>query len=219
MTQFVRWLKLIGGWLRRVPVVRYYWWAMAVVVASVGVTGVCGWTEKAFRLTGMLLQLFGVLIAVVGILKTRADFGQPTVRSQFRAWYKTFPPFRPRTLSASVNATLPGPSVEAYAHTTHGPSADRSVDGRLGHLESIVKKLEEAQGKTHIAVLQAQKKAQQALDAQARQLVGRIDGVSKKIEATATGGVHLSAFGVVLLFFGTIFGGAAPELSNLLLTP
>lgn len=60
---------------------------------------------------------------------------------------------------------------------------------------------------------EAEKKAQQALDAQARRLVGQIDDVSKKVETTATGGAHVSGVGVVLLFVGTIFGGAATELS------
>ncbi|KLR58844.1 hypothetical protein OX89_05125 [Diaphorobacter sp. J5-51] len=71
----------------------------------------------------------------------------------------------------------------------------------MTHLEGIVKKLEDAQGRTHVAVVEAQAKAQEALDA-------------KKIESTATGGVHVSAVGVVLLFVGTIFGGAAPELEK-----
>ena len=84
----------------------------------------------------------------------------------------------------------------------------------MTHLEGIVKKLEDAQGRTHVAVVEAQAKAQEALDAQARQLSGQIDAVSKKIESTATGGVHVSAVGVVLLFVGTIFGGAAPELEK-----
>ena len=84
----------------------------------------------------------------------------------------------------------------------------------MGHLEKIIKELEVAQGETHIAVLQAEKKAQQALDAQTRQMAGQIADVSRKIEATATGGFHVSGVGVVLLFFGTILGGVAPDLSQ-----
>lgn len=216
MTEFVRWLKAVAHWARRVPVVPHYWWAIAVVGACLPVTGVYGWSEKAFRFSGMFLQLGGVLTVVWGILKTREEFGQPTVRSQFQRWFKEFPPCHPRTITASVNGILPGLVVEAYGYSAHGPSLDQTVEGRLRHLENIVKELEVAQGKTHIAVLQAEKKAQQALGAQARELVGQIDGVSKKVEMTATSGVHVSAFGVILLFFGTIFGSAAPELSCLM---
>lgn len=214
MKNFVRWLREIGRWVRRAPINSYYWWAVAGIGMSIAGVGAFGWTEKSFRLAGMCLQLGGVLTVVWGILKTRADFGQPTVRSQFKAWMKVFPPLNSPAITASINGVLPGLSGEGYLLSTHGPSADQTIEGRVGHLEGIVKKLEEAQGRTHIAVLQAQKKAQEALDAQARQLSRQIDAVAKKIESTATGGVHVSAVGVVLLFVGTIFGGAAPELQQ-----
>ncbi|WP_152034020.1 hypothetical protein [Paracidovorax avenae] len=217
MTNFVRWLMALVRWIRVVPVALHYWCAIAVVVACFAGTGALGWSEKAFRLSGMCLQLFGVLTVVWGILKTRADFGQPTVRSQFQRWIKMFPLLHPPAITASMSGALPGLVVEAYGYSTHGSSADRTVEGRLMHLEKIVKELEVAQGNTHVAVLQAEKKAQQALDAQARQFEGLLTDVSKKIEATATGGVHVSAVGVVMLFFGTIFGGAATELSCMLM--
>lgn len=213
---FVRWLRAYVHWMRRVPVTSHYWWASALVVASIVMAGVFEWSEDAFRLLGMFLQLGGVLTVVWGILKTRADFGQPTVRSQFQRWLNEFPSFRPRTITASMNGVLPGLFGQVYASSTHSPSADQSIEGRLRHLEMIVRELEVAQGDIHIAVLQAEKKAQQALDAQARQFAGRIADVSKKIETTATGGIHVSAVGVVLLFVGTIFGSAAPELSHVL---
>lgn len=214
MKNFVRWLREIGRWVRRAPINSYYWWAVAGIGMSIAGVGAFGWTEKSFRLAGMCLQLGGVLTVVWGILKTRADFGQPTVRSQFKAWMKVFPPLNPPAITASINGVLPGLSGRGYLHTTHGPSADQTIEGRVTHLEGIVKKLEDAQGRTHVAVVEAQAKAQEALDAQARQLLGQIDAVSKKIESTATGGVHVSAVGVVLLFVGTIFGGAAPELEK-----
>ena len=144
MKRFVRWLRYVGLWVRRMPVAPYYWWAVAVVVVSVVTTWLCGWSERAFRLTGMLLQLGGVLTVVWGILKTRADFGQPTVRSQFQRWIKEFPSYHPRVIEASMNGMFPSMVGEAYGYSTHGPSADQTVEGRLKHLEKIIKELEEA---------------------------------------------------------------------------
>lgn len=214
MTNLVRWLREIGRWVLRVPINSSYWWAIAGVSISIASVGMSGWTEKSFRLAGMCLQLGGVLTVVWGILKTRAEFGQATIRSQFKAWIKVFPPLNPPAITATLNIVLPGLSGQSHGYSTSAPSTDQSVEGRVGHLEGIVKKLEDAQGRTQIAVLQAQQKAQEALDAQARQLSGQIDAVSKKIESTATGGIHVSAVGVALLFVGTIFGGAAPELQQ-----
>lgn len=216
MQNFIRWIKAIYGWMRRAPITHHYWRSIAVVVATVVWVGACGWSEKSFRLAGTFLQLLGVLTVAWGILKTRADFGQPTIRSQFKAWVKVFPRLHPPAMTASINAKFPGLTFEAYGYSTHGPAADQTVEGRLEHLESIVKELEILQGTTHTAVLRAEKKAQEALNVQARQLSGEIDAVAKKIESTAMGGIHVSAVGVVLLFAGTIFGGAAAELHQLL---
>ena len=116
----------------------------------------------------------------------------------------------------SMNITMPGLTGEGYGYTTHGPAADQTIEGRLGHLEDVVKKLAAAHGRTHIAVLQAEKKAQKALDEQARMLSSQIDTVHGKIEATATGGLHISAVGAILIFFGTVFGSAGHELHRLL---
>lgn len=216
MKNLVRWLKQVSYWVRRIPITRHYWVAFAVVAVTVVVVGAFRWGEDAFRLSGMGLQLGGVFTVVLGILKTRADFGQPTVRSQFRRWAKMFPPLHPPKTTASGNIVLRGPTFEGYISSTHGPAADQTIEGRLGHLEDVVKRLAAAHGRTHLAVLQAEKKAQKALDEQARQLSSQIDTVHGKIEATATGGLHISAVGAILIFFGTVFGGAGHELHRLM---
>lgn len=216
MKNFVRWLKQISHWVRRIPITRHYWVAFAVVAATILVVGACGWTEDAFRLSGMGLQLGGVFTVVLGILKTRTEFRHASVWSQFRSWAKMFPPLHPPKITASGHTVLPGIVSEGYAYSTHGPAADQTIEGRLGHLEDVVKKLEAAHGRTHIAVLQAEKNAQKALDEQARQLSSQIDTVHGKIEATATGGLHISAVGAILIFFGTVFGGAGHELHRLM---
>lgn len=214
MRNFVRWLREIYRWVWRAPITRHYCWVIAVVAACVVVVGAYRWTEQAFRLAGMFLQLGGVLTVVWGILTTRAEFGQPTIRSQFRMWSKTFPPLQLPTVTMTGGGKITGLSCKGYGYSTQGPAADQTIEGRLGHLESIIK-IE--QYKTHVAAIQAKEKADRALEAQARLLSGKIDTVAKRIEATATGGVHVSAVGVVLLFVGTIFGGAAFELHQLLI--
>lgn len=216
MTSFLRWLQALASWWRNAPVAPHYWYSIIMVAAVTVTAGMFGWSEKAFRLLGMILQVFGALTAVWGILKTRADFGQQTLRSQLRQWFINFPSFHPRTNKASMNLVSPAAVCEMHGYSAHGPSTDQTAEGRLAHLEKIVNELEIAQRKTHIAVFQAEKKAQQVLDAYSLQFTSAITDVSKKIESTATGGIHVSAMGVVLLIVGTIFGTAASELSYLL---
>ncbi len=215
MTKLVYWLKLLYDWLRRIPIHRYYWWAFWVLVAAAVGIYVGGRTETAFRLTGTLLQLGGVLTVVWGILRTRAEFNQPLPCSLLRRWYDSFPFRKPSPLIVSADATFTADgTADFHVIRTHGPSPDQTFEGRLKHLEGIVKELEEAHGKTDIVVSRVERRVQQTLKAQASHLSGQIDGVSKKIEIAATGGIHVSGVGVILLMFGTVLAGAAPELGN-----
>jgi hypothetical protein len=134
MTKLVRWLRALAHWMRSVPIKSHYWWALAVVVLFVAMAGVLGWSEKAFRLLGMVLQLGGVLTVVWGILKTRADFGQPTLWSQFRSWFRAFPRWNPPPIVLSMNPIEIGLFGGGYLISTSGPSTDQTVEGRLGHL-------------------------------------------------------------------------------------
>lgn len=217
MKNFLLWLRLLGHWIRRVPVTGHYWAVLALVIASVFLVGcACGWSEQAFRLAGMGLQLLGILCVGWGISKTRKDFKQLTWSSLCSSWLKAFPKFPPRTISGSGFVTLPSLRVKGYGvgGTLHGPSTDETVEGRLQHLESSFKKWEAALGETRVAVFRAEEKAEQALSEQARQLAGKIGDVSKEIEIAATSGIHIAVVGAILLFVGTIFGTVAQELSE-----
>ena len=218
MKNFIRWLKEIYRWVQRVPITRHYWWTLGVVSVALFAVAASGWAEQVTRLVGMLLQLGGVLTVVWGILETRADFAQPTIRSQFKDWFKRFPLLYPPSRTVTVNGIFPAMIGKAEAYSTHGPASDQSIEGRMAHLESIVNELEMAQAQTRIAVRNAQEKAEQALEAHASQLASQIDVIARRIETTATGGIHISAAGVILLFVGTVFGGTAPDLCRWLTT-
>lgn len=212
MKNFCRWLREVFRWMLRIPITPQYFLAAAVVCLSIVAVGAFGWTETAFRLTGMCLQLIGVLTVVLGILKTRADFGQPTLRSQFKRWLQGFPRLHPPAIVLSVEGLDLVHFGQPSSLSTRGPAADQTIEGRLEYLESIVKELELAMGEACSAIDRAEHKAQEALDIQSQQFSGEIASVAKRIESTATGGIHVSAIGVIFLFVGTVFGGAAPEL-------
>ncbi len=214
MHKFSCWVKSIAHWIWRVPVAPHYWYALGALIASLGLCSVSGWSETAFRLWGMSLQLFGVLTVVYGIWKTRADFEQPTLRENFGSWFRNFPKWNPPPTILSPSGIDLGLSASGHLITTSGPSVDRTVEGRLRHLESSVSNLEKSYREMHTAVLVGEEKAQQTLGSQNREFGKQIDAVYRKVETTATSGIHVSALGVILLFFGTIFGSAAPELSK-----
>lgn len=214
MKNFLRWTEAIYCWLRQVPITSHYWWAGAIVAAAIFVLIASGCTEKAFRLVGMSLQLVGVVTVMLGISKTRADFGQPSLRSQFQTWAKRFPALHPTPITISLGGIDLVHTGRGSIHTTRGPAIDQSVEGRLDHLEKVVNDIGLELAKTRSSIEEAEHKTQQALDKQSDQFAEEVASVAKRIEATATGGVHVSAIGVIFLFLGTVFGGMAPELHD-----
>lgn len=216
MKNFRQWLRNIGHWLRRMPVTRHYWCAGAVVFCAFAFVWGFAWSEDAFRIAGVALQVGGVLTVVWGILKTREDFKQEPIRRMFYRWFKSFPVRQRRTVSTGVSAgwavAKGGSSRTARANPV---SANPSIDQRVERLEGLVTGLQTKLSETRNELRQAEKKAQQALDEQGRQLVNQIGEVAKKIEATAIGGVHVSAVGVIWLFVGTVLSGFGPELHRL----
>lgn len=216
MKNLLRWVKTVFQWARRVPISSHFWSAVAVVLASVLLVWAYDWHEKAFRLTGMGLQLAGVLTVVWGISKTRADFGHKAIVAIFKVWLKSFPPFLPRTVTGTATGIFAPLTVEAYGTTSHGPSPDQSLEGRLTHLEQVMSNLDKALGRVEVTVYKTMKETERAIEEKARHLASKIDNVDGKIEATATGGLYISAVGAIFLFVGTVFGGAGPELQQLL---
>ncbi|WP_353399974.1 hypothetical protein [Hydrogenophaga sp. 5NK40-0174] len=164
----------------------------------------------------MSMQLLGILTVVWGLNRTRAEFGQPGIGSQFRDWIKRFPPYPLPKVVATGTTTFPPLESQIHVHSTSGPPQDESVEGRLLHVEKLVRNLESANGRMQSQVLQLERKVERDLETHRRSIAAQVDTVERKIESTATSGVHISAVGVVLLFVGTVLASAAPEIQKLL---
>ena len=76
-------LRAIWPWLLEA---RYAWIALGVIVAALVITFRPHTPEHVIRLTGLVLQLFGVSTIIWGISETRALFGcvfRPNVNADF----------------------------------------------------------------------------------------------------------------------------------------
>ncbi len=199
--------------MRRMPITRHYWLVFVLVASGIGAVQCSGWTEQSFRLTGMSLQLLGVLTVVWGIMKTRAEFGQIALQMQFSKWWKSFPPLHPPTMTVNIKGKLSEMRGHIVLRGIQGPAEDQSIEGRLAHLEKLAWKLENDLAKANTAIRDVQDQAKRAMDARDVQIADHLKTVDQKIAATAVGGTHVSAVGVILLFVGTVFGGMSAELS------
>ncbi|HEY1090012.1 MAG TPA: hypothetical protein VGE47_02880 [Burkholderiaceae bacterium] len=193
---------------------RFAWWGLAAVVAAVAAMRLLGPTEPVIRITGLVLQVFGIGTVVWGISETRALYGHKPFRELALNWLTRFP-LLSRSATAAVSGSASNASMTAgRAHGTVGAGGNATLEERVAALEKNIPMI-------HARITSAEKEfdagIQRVTDAIAEERRTRTeqDGhLSKRLELTATGGMHISAMGAFWLFVGVTLSTAALEISK-----
>ena len=206
-------LKAVWTWLAEA---RYAWLSVAVIGVALVISLRPHTAEPVIRLTGLGLQLLGVGTVIWGISETRALFGYPSFTSKTKAWLSRFPLLRRYDVLGVWSSTLPAITSKVRAYETHGPGANPTIEARLEALEKNVTSIHERISQTQKEMDEEFQKAADALkhEEQSRQAEDR--AIREKLQATGTGGVHISAIGASWLFVGIILSTAAPQIAELL---
>ena len=208
-------MRRLYGWILRClrwAVLRP--WPLWVGVGGVAIAWLFVWfipwhdAESRMRWAGTALQLAGLLLTVIGIIQTRNVFHLPSLLSILRGWFADRPKWRTDTrmeLGPGV-MTMRGGDLLAQVR----PGADSTVDEKiallfeqLGRLEQIV-----SVGLREVADVAA---GQLAEERGAR--IAEDAALGQRLKLSVTGGLNLSAVGLIWLVVGTVFAGFAPELA------
>jgi hypothetical protein len=131
-------------------------------------------------------------------------------------WLKRFPKYKPSPISGTMEGTFPAITLEAsgYAWQSFGP--DAPIEKRLSAIEANLKGLDErlnqVQHRLHYethsisSALHEERTAREEEDLKTR----------RKLELSQTGGLSISAVGLIWLFLGLILSTASPEIARLL---
>jgi hypothetical protein len=192
---------------------RYVWIALAVVVLALGVTFRPGTSEPTIRLVGLALQLMGICTVIWGISETRNLFGHPSLSSKVKAWLGEFP-LRRRSIVIGAAAIAAGSaSVKGRGYVTHGPGPNPTTETRLNALEKNIAALHDRISGTEREMDAELQKGADALKGEADARLAEDKTIREKLEATGTGGVHISAIGAFWLFVGVTLSTASVELA------
>jgi hypothetical protein len=191
---------------------RHVWLCVVGLALACAVPMALGFTEKAIRITGLVLQLAGIVTVAWGIVSTRGFFGLPPVRRIVSTWWLRAPFRRRHTAVGVLNASsVLGGSAHGYSTAPIDPSSP--VEQQLRAVERNLSLIHERITSAHSQAL----KEQQALRAELREQTSRIEDVRTKltehIKVFGTGGLHISAIGAAWLFLGAILGTASQELA------
>lgn len=206
-------LAAIGPWL----------WQARHPALSVGVIGVAlvvslrpHTPEPTIRLSGLVLQLMGVVTVLWGIRETRSSFGRPPVLHQVRAWLRAFPLRRRSVVIAAGTASIGAFAGTVHAHVVSSAGPNATTDERLAALERNIDLLHERISATQLELDRNSNDLKNALRQEAGTRLANDQALGIRIEDTGTGGLHISAIGASWFFAGTILGTAGPEIAALL---
>jgi hypothetical protein len=151
-----------------------------------------------------------------GISETRALFGHPSFAAKAKSWFKRFPLRRRNIVLAAGAASLAAATCKARGYVTQGPGPNPTVDTRLDALERNVSLIHERISGTEKEMDEEFRKTAEALKNEEHQRQTEDNAIRAKLEATGTGGVHISAIGASWLFVGVVLSTAGVEIAELL---
>ena len=195
---------------------QYLWLALGINAIALIISVHPGTSEPVIRLAGLVLQLLGISTVAWGISETRALFGHTPFSQKAKDWLSRFP-LRRRDVVVGVSGISISTSVgNPRGFGTHGPGPNPTVESRLDALEKNVTSIHERISTTQKELDEGMQKSAVALKTEEAARLQEDAAIRQKLEATGTGGVHISAIGASWLFVGVILSTAAPELAALL---
>jgi hypothetical protein len=175
-----------------------------------------GASEPVIRIAGLVLQLLGISTIIWGISETRALFGHASLTKKIKAWLQRFPLRRRHIVFAVGRGDFAVTMGKARAFVTHGAGANPTLDSRVEALEKNVASIQNQVTAVETELDEGFHKVREEIRRETQTRHAENEELGKKIEATGTGGVHISAIGASWLFVGVALSTAAPELAALL---
>lgn len=125
-------IKTLWPWLIEA---RYAWLSAGVILAALIVSLRPNTPEPVIRLTGLALQILGIVTVIWGISETRALFGHPSFAARAKSWLTQFPLLRQNIVIDVPCADLSALKTKARVILTHSPKPNSTTEDHIESLE------------------------------------------------------------------------------------
>lgn len=169
--------------------------------------------ERQVRLSGIILQLFGVAVAAIGLRDTRRAFNdEPTAWQSIRQWWTGRPRFGPRGFVLHAEAaSISFSGGSARIRINSGPQT--SLDQRVAMLEQQHLALFDEVGQLSGDMKKRTDELSQSLEAEKRERIDGDSSTKNQLRTAIAQGLPLGRLGVVFFMIGIIAGTASPEIA------
>lgn len=206
-------VKQLWPWLVEA---RFAGLALGVIAVAIAVALQPHTPEYVIRLTGLVLQLLGIGTVIWGISETRALFGHASFASKAKSWLKRFPLRRKKVVLGAGATSHVAVTCKGRGFVTQGPGPNPTVETRIVALEGNISLIHERISGTEKYIDEEFSRTAEALKIERQERHAEDNAIRENLEATGTGGVHISAIGASWLFVGVILSTAGVEIAEFL---
>ena len=173
-----------------------------------------GLDENGYRYAGLAFQVAGLATVVVGIGKTRAEFGEGWYRASTRWLERTAVALgikKPTPIEGSVAIAMGSATVQGEGGAALPPNA--TLEQRVTLLQQEMEGLRDRVRFSERALKEERQERVHAIEVEEDARQSADTKVSEFVKRLAMGGVDLSLLGALWLFFGIIFATIPAELA------
>ncbi|GKS77326.1 hypothetical protein AVME950_20540 [Acidovorax sp. SUPP950] len=199
--------------LRQPQLLKIYW-MLAPVFLAIFIILAFNRSEQSFRVSGMLLQLLGLVCVVRGLIELRREFRMSSLRDGAISWIKCFWSGEPTYVEADGIFTYSS-HVDARISTAIPnmvPSAN--IEDRLARIEAAMRiaahRLDEAELNMSTEI----RRLSELVMHESTDRKYALLEFGGKLQQVSTGGMALSAMGTVWIFIGVVLASVSVELNR-----
>jgi hypothetical protein len=208
---FFSWVRRVAFWFW-IP--EQLWKSLLAVVGFIIIPEILGASELSWRLSGLLLQLFGIYSVVSGINSTRKDLGLPTLSSVTKKWIKQFPKYKIAPVVGDLAGRIGVSASMAADFGWTNPPKNATPEERIRVTEQNLEYLRSNNTIIHERIAQLSQTYTELLNKEAAERVDQQSKLKQSLVILGTGGNQISAVGAMWLFVGVILSTLAPELQK-----
>ena len=206
------WFKRFTAWL---VMARALWVSLGVMLFVLAITYLLPLAlEKRVRIGGLVLELAGISVVVIGLNEKLRLFNHPTLVGQLRSWLAGYPSFKPRHHVIEAAAGSIGIAGCSASSSVWSNSANQSAEARLDTLERNVTRLREDQETLSKQFQGETRKCELAISEERRARTEVDKELRSLIEEFGVGGAHLEAIGVSWLLVGATLATISEEICS-----
>lgn len=190
----------------------FVWATMVPIIAVILLVWLFGASEPSIRITGMLLQILGLIPIFKGILEIRREFGFPDIIQSLKSSWENRPKYKPAPIEATVAAGMGGFGMSASGYLSVPSSENDPIQKQLNALRSNIEMLRKDFEANKKSMNESLEKYRYDLTQFAHSQSSKISSLSEKLRSVSTSGLAWSASGAIWIGVGIVLSSMSIEI-------